>query len=399
MSARGLLILGATGTIGRNTLDVVHRHPERFELIGLTAYQDVDAMLVLCEQYRPRIAAMADPDAAQRLRERLGSSGLDVEVIGGAQSLVDLAADGSSDLVMSGIVGAAGLLPTLAAVEAGKQVLVANKEPLVMAGRLLLQAARRSNARILPVDSEHNAIFQCLPSDFRCGTAPSGVRRIILTASGGPFRETAIEELAAVTPAQAVRHPNWVMGQKISVDSATMMNKGLELIEARWLFDLPGADIEVVVHPQSTIHSLVEYQDGSMLAQMGHSDMRIPIAHALAWPDRIDCGLRGLDLSEIGNLSFEAADLTRYPCLGLARQALEAGEACCNVLNAANEVAVAAFLNGDLRYLDIAPLLERCLESVGPDQQQAIHSIDQIVGLDQWARARARELMPEVAGA
>ena len=317
----------------------------------------------------------------------------------GEDGLTEVATHPNVDLVLCASSGTAALGATLAAIEAGKTIALANKEVLVMAGSIMVEAARRYGAKILPVDSEHNAIFQCLPSDFRCGTAPQGVRRIILTASGGPFRETAIEELAEVTPAQAVRHPNWVMGQKISVDSATMMNKGLELIEARWLFDLPAADIDVVIHPQSAIHSLVEYQDGSMLAQMGHSDMRIPIAHALAWPDRIDCGLRGLNLAELGSLQFEAADLGRYPCLALARQALEAGEACCNVLNAANEVAVEAFLCGELRYLDIAPLLEQCLEAVGSEQQHAIHSIEEIVGLDQWARARARELMPEIANA
>ena len=399
MSVRGLLILGATGTIGRNTLDVVQQHPDRFRVQALTANQDVPAMLDLVRSVRPAQVAMADPSAARELAARITAEQLNTEVLAGPESITALAADSSTELVMSGVVGAAGLLPTLAAVRAGKQVLVANKEPLVMAGRLLMEAAKRHQAVLLPIDSEHNAIFQCLPMDYRCGATPKGVRRIILTASGGPFRDTAIEALAQVSPEQAVQHPNWVMGQKISVDSATMMNKGLELIEAHWLFGLPEDQIEVVVHPQSAIHSIVEYEDGSMLAQMGQSDMRVPIAHALGWPDRIGCGLGGLNLPELARMDFREPDAERYPCLGLARQALRQGEAWCNVLNAANEVAVQAFLDRQLSYTEIPEVLDACLHAVGDDQSCLVGELDAVLSLDRWARTRAAEEIAERAHA
>ncbi|HET8881565.1 MAG TPA: 1-deoxy-D-xylulose-5-phosphate reductoisomerase [Solimonas sp.] len=384
-----LVILGATGTIGRNTLDLVRRHPQRLQAFALTAHRDVDGMAALCAEFRPRYAAMADAAAAAELRRRLGSA---TEVLDGAAALNELAAHPDADQVMSAIVGAVGLLPTLAAVRAGKRVLIANKEPLVMAGRLLMQEAERSGATLLPVDSEHNAIFQCLPPDSRCGRAPKHVRKLILTASGGPFRETPLDELAAVTPQQAVRHPNWVMGAKISVDSATMMNKGLELIEASVLYGLPDAQLDVVIHPESAIHSIVEYVDGSMLAQLGQADMRVPIAHALAWPERWESGVGGLDLAALGRFRFEAADLRRFPCLALARGALRDGGDLPNVLNAANEVAVQAFLEGRLSYPGIAQVIEKTLAAAA--QRTAVAGdLDAILAVDARARAQAQELV------
>jgi len=384
-----LVVLGATGTIGRNTLDLVRRHPQRLQALALTAHRDVDGMAALCAEFRPRYAAMADAAAAAELRRRLDGA---TEVLDGATALGELAAHPDADQVMSAIVGAVGLLPTLAAVRAGKRVLIANKEPLVMAGRLLMQAAERSGATLLPIDSEHNAIFQCLPPDSRCGRAPKHVHKLILTASGGPFRETPLDELAAVTPQQAVRHPNWVMGAKISVDSATMMNKGLELIEASVLYGLPDAQIDVVIHPESAIHSIVEYVDGSMLAQLGQADMRVPIAHALAWPERWESGVGGLDLAALGRFRFEAADLRRFPCLALARSALRDGGDLPNVLNAANEVAVQAFLEGRLTYPGIAQVIEKTLAAAARRTAVAA-DLDAILAVDARARAQAQELV------
>jgi len=383
----GLVVLGATGTIGRNTLDVAARHGDKLRVLALTAHRDVDGLLELCRAHRPRFAAMQDAAAAAQLRDRCREEGLDCEVLEGTAALCELAAHDQAGQVMSAIVGAAGLLPTLAAVRAGKRVLVANKEPLVMAGALLMDEARRHGATIIPIDSEHNAIFQCLPAPARCGQAPKGVRRLILTASGGPFRETPLEQLAGVTPQQAVRHPNWVMGQKISVDSATMMNKGLELIEAAVLYALPPAQLEVVIHPESAIHSIVEYVDGSMLAQLGQPDMRVPIAHALAWPERWESGVGGLDLAALGRLRFEAPDERRFPCLRLARQALAEGGGLPNALNAANEVAVEAFLQHKLTYTGIPAVIEQVLHAAagrGPDD-----GLDAILATDAWARAAA----------
>lgn len=382
-----LVILGATGTIGRNTLDLVRRHPQRLRALALTAHRDVDGMAALCAEFKPRYAAMADAAAAAELRRRLGAQ---TEVLDGAGALSELAAHPNADQVMSAIVGAVGLLPTLSAVRAGKRVLIANKEPLVMAGSLLMQEAARSGAMLLPIDSEHNAIFQCLPPDSRCGTAPKYVRKLILTASGGPFRETPLAQLASVTPQQAVKHPNWVMGAKISVDSATMMNKGLELIEASVLYALPDAQLDVVIHPESAIHSLVEYNDGSMLAQLGQPDMRVPIAHALAWPERWASGVDGLDLAALSRLRFEVADLQRFPCLALARSALRGGGDLPNVLNAANEVAVQAFLEGRLSYPGIAQVIEKTLAAVTP-RSTATTDLDAILAVDSWARAHAQE--------
>ncbi len=386
-----LVVLGATGTIGRSTLDVVRCNADRLRVLALTAHRDVEGLLRLCQEFRPRFAALADAAAAGALAEKIVAAGLATQVLGGAAAIAELAAHPDADQVMAAIVGAVGLMPTLAAVRAGKRVLIANKEPLVMAGTLLIAEAARHQATLIPIDSEHNAIFQCLPPGSRCGVAPAGVRRLILTASGGPFRETPLEALQDITPAQAVKHPNWVMGPKISVDSATMMNKGLELIEAAVLYALPETQLDVVIHPESTIHSLVEYQDGSMLAQLGHSDMRIPIAHALAWPQRWTSGVGGLDLAALGRLRFEAPDLVRFPCLALARAALRAGGAAPNVLNAANEIAVQAFLEGRLPYTGIPAVIENTLEAAQCGACGDVGDLDAILSVDAWARRTAGE--------
>jgi 1-deoxy-D-xylulose-5-phosphate reductoisomerase len=384
-----LAVLGATGSVGRNTLDVAARHPQRLRVHALTARRDAAGLFTLCQQHRPALAVLADEAAASELRERAAAAGLALEVRSGDAALAEAAA--GADLVMSSIVGAAGLMPTLAAVRAGRRVLIANKEPLVMAGRLLLAEAARAGATLIPIDSEHNAIFQCLPAGFRCGRADPGVRRLVLTASGGPFRETPLAELERVTPAQAVRHPNWVMGPKISVDSATMMNKGLELIEAHRLFGVPEAAIEVVLHPESVIHSLVEYADGSMLAHLGQPDMRVPIAHALAHPERWDSGVPGVRLAELGRLNFQAVDLRRFPCLALARDALRAGGILPNVLNAANEVAVEAFLAGRLAFTRIAAVIEAALAAAGGARLPAEESLEAVLEVDAWARRAAAQ--------
>jgi 1-deoxy-D-xylulose-5-phosphate reductoisomerase len=359
-----LTILGATGSIGLNTLDVVARHPERFEVFALTAHGRVDELAQLCLKYRPRFAVVATAGDAARLNEELSVAGCFTAVMAGADALAEVAAHGEVDTVMAAIVGAAGLAPTLAAVRAGKRVLLANKEALVMAGDLFMAEVRRGGATLLPIDSEHNAIFQSLPADYAGSLSAKGVRRILLTASGGPFRATPMEQLARVTPEQACAHPNWVMGRKISVDSATMMNKGLEVIEAHWLFNAPAEKIEVVIHPQSVIHSLVEYVDGSVLAQLGKPDMRTPIAHALAYPERIEGGVASLDLFAVGQLTFEPPDGLRFPCLPLAYQALRAGGSASTLLNAANEVAVAGFLAGRLPFLRIAEIIAAVLERI-----------------------------------
>jgi 1-deoxy-D-xylulose-5-phosphate reductoisomerase len=386
-----LTVLGATGTVGRNTLDVAGRHPGRLSVHALTAHRDAAGLFDLCQRHRPAVAVLAEESAARELRERAQAAGLALEVRAGARALAEVAAE--AELVMSSIVGAAGLMPTLAAVRAGRRVLIANKEPLVMAGRLLLAEAARFNATLIPIDSEHNAIFQCLPAGFRCGRADPGVRKLVLTASGGPFRETPLAELERVTPAQAVRHPNWVMGPKISVDSATMMNKGLELIEAHRLFGLPEERIEVVLHPESVIHSLVEYADGSMLAHLGQADMRVPIAHALAHPERWDSGVSGLKLAELGRLNFQPVDLRRFPCLALARDALRAGGIHPNVLNAANEVAVEAFLNGRIGFTRIARVIEQTLAAAGSARLPGDESVEAVLEVDGWARRSAAGLL------
>ena len=384
----GITVLGATGSIGVSTLDVVARHPERFRVVALTAHRDVEGLLRQCRQHRPDYAVMADADAAEQLRQRLRGEGSGIQVLAGVEGLVRVAGLAEVDTVMAAIVGAAGLLPSLEAARCGKRVLLANKEALVMSGALFMEQVRNSGAVLLPIDSEHNAIFQCMPSGFASGQLPRAVRRILLTASGGPFRTTPLEQLAGVTPEQACAHPNWDMGRKISVDSATMMNKGLEVIEACWLFGTDASRIEVVLHPQSVIHSMVDYADGSVLAQLGNPDMRTPIAYGLAWPERIDSGVASLDLLAIARLDFEAPDLARFPCLRLAYEAWEAGGTASTVLNAANEVAVEAFLAGRLPFTGIPRLIEDCL---GRCAHAAATDLEAILAADGAARALARE--------
>jgi 1-deoxy-D-xylulose-5-phosphate reductoisomerase len=348
-----LTILGSTGSIGMSTLDVVQRHPERFKVFALTAHCKVDTMLAQCLVYKPRYAVMLNEQAAEQLAHRLKAAESETEVLAGQEALAQVAAHPATDYVMAAIVGAAGLLPSLAAARAGKRVLLANKEALVMSGQLFMDAIRTSKAELLPIDSEHNAIFQCLPSQG----GKQGVERILLTASGGPFRQRPLADLYTVTPEQAVAHPNWSMGQKISVDSATLMNKGLEVIEASWLFASSLEQIEVVVHPQSTVHSMVAYTDGSVLAQLGNPDMRTPIAYALAWPERLESGVAPLDLVAIARLDFEKPDLTRFPCLSLAYEAHARGGFATIALNAANEMAVQAFLERRIGFMDIPRLI------------------------------------------
>jgi len=355
---RRVAVLGSTGSIGVSTLDVLSRHPDRFVVAALAAASSRQALREQCLEFQPRVAVLQDAAQARELEIELRGAGCPTEVRCGPEALAAVAADAEVDVVMAAIVGAAGLPSTFAAATAGKQVLVANKESLVVAGALLVAAARRSGATLVPIDSEHNAIFQCLPAPLATGVAPPGVRRILLTASGGPFLRASRAEMAGVTPAQACAHPRWRMGRKISVDSATLMNKGLELIEACVLFGVEPAAVSVVVHPQSLVHSMVEYVDGSILAQLGNPDMRTPIAHALGWPDRIGSGVESLDLVAAARLDFEAPDLVRFPSLGLARAAAEAGGTAPAALNAANEVAVAAFLDGRLDFLGIPTLIE-----------------------------------------
>ena len=353
-------ILGATGSIGVQTLDIVHRHPGRFVADTLVAHRNVEAMTGLCRDFAPRVAVMADTDAAERLAAVLRGTGVETVVQGGADAVTAAAADAAIDTVVAGIVGAAGLAANLAAARAGKRILLANKEALVMTGPLFMAAVRENAATLLPIDSEHNAVFQVLPE----GRWVRGVRKVWLICSGGPFRDLPDLDLAAVTPEQACKHPNWSMGRKISVDSATLMNKGLEVIEAHWLFGAPAADIEVVLHPQSIVHSMVEYDDGSILAQLGNPDMRTPIAHALAWPERIEAGVAPLDLVTMPPLTFRTPDRERFPCLGLAYSALARGGTAPAVLNAANEVAVAAFLDRGLRFTAIPEIIEAVLAAV-----------------------------------
>ncbi len=395
---KNIAVLGSTGSIGEATLDVAGRHPDRFRVVALAARANVDALFAQCERYRPALAALADRGAAARLAQRLAAARLPTRVQGGPDALTAVATLPEADAVMAAIVGAAGLAPTLAAAAAGKQLLLANKESLVLAGALLLEAARASGATILPIDSEHNAIFQCLPAGGGCGEAPAGVARIVLTASGGPFLRTRREDFAAITPEQAVAHPNWRMGPKISVDSATLMNKGLELIEACHLFSVSADAVRVVIHPQSIVHSLVEFDDGSVLAQMSRPDMRVPIAHALGWPARIASGAARLDLVQIGKLSFEEPDLERFPCLGFAQAAARAGGTMPAVLNAANEVAVEAFLGRRLNFAGIAGVIESVLQQ---HEAAPVRSLPDALAADAWARARASALLSsrQAAGA
>ncbi|WP_100633079.1 1-deoxy-D-xylulose-5-phosphate reductoisomerase [Pseudomonas qingdaonensis] len=381
-----ITVLGATGSIGLSTLDVIARHPERYQAYALSGYSRLGELLALCLRHAPMFAVVPGDEAAQQLQADLRAAGSSTEVLVGEQGLCQVAADPQVDAVMAAIVGAAGLRPTLAAVEAGKKVLLANKEALVMSGALFMQAVQRSGAVLLPIDSEHNAIFQCLPGDYARGLAQVGVRRILLTASGGPFRETPQAELEHVTPEQACAHPNWSMGRKISVDSASMMNKGLELIEACWLFDARPSQVEVVVHPQSVIHSLVDYVDGSVLAQLGNPDMRTPIANALAWPQRIDSGVAPLDLFAVARLDFQAPDEQRFPCLRLAREAADAGNSAPAMLNAANEVAVEAFLQRRIRFPQIPSIIEHVLNQ---EAVVAVPTLEAVFAADQRARSLA----------
>lgn len=393
---RGVAILGATGSIGVNTLDVISRHPDRFNVVVLTANTQVDRLFEQCKRFSPRTAIMADASSAESLQQKIVEAGLEIDVATGIDSIGTAVASVDVDIVMAAIVGAVGLKPTLAAVRAGKQVLIANKEPLVMCGDVFIAEAKRSGATLLPIDSEHNAIFQCLPSDYQTGQPVAGVRRILLTCSGGPFRETPAAQLKDVTPDQACAHPNWDMGRKISVDSATLMNKGLELIEACWLFGLSPDQVEVVIHRQSVIHSMVEYRDGSVLAQLGNPDMRIPIAHALAWPDRIDSGAKSLDLFDIGRLDFERPDIDKFPCLRLAREAAIIGGTAPAILNAANEEAVQAFFDHKILFTDIAAIIEQVMASV---KARSVTGIDAILEDDVHARQSARRLITPAAEA
>jgi 1-deoxy-D-xylulose-5-phosphate reductoisomerase len=385
---RGIAVLGSTGSIGVSTLDVAARHPERYRVVALSANRDVEGLLAQCRRFRPQLAAMADSASAARLAALLRADGLPTEVMSGSEGLEAVATHPDASDLMAAIVGAAGVVPTLAAVRLGRRILLANKEALVVAGDLFMSSARRSGALVLPIDSEHNAVFQCLPNDFTSGLERVGVERILLTASGGPFRRHSLAQLAEVTPEQACAHPNWSMGRKISVDSATMMNKGLEVIEARWLFDAQPHRIEVVVHPQSVVHSMVRFVDGSVLAQLGNPDMRTPIAHALAWPERHSSGVDALDLVAVARLDFEAPDLQRFPCLGLAFDAVRAGGIAPCVLNAANEVAVARFLEGRLPFNGIAPLVE---ETLGAGVEGDAGSLEGLLAADARARAWAEQ--------
>ena len=395
----GIALLGSTGSIGSSTLDVVARHPERFRMVALTANRDAEGMAAQCRRHQPQYAVMADPVAASRLRALLSGMSEPPEVLAGVQALESVAALPEVDTVMAAIVGAAGLLPTLAAARAGKRLLLANKEALVVAGSLLMQAVKDNGARILPIDSEHNAVFQCLPRDFHDGRGLEqlGVERILLTASGGPFRDTPIERLAKVTPEEACAHPNWDMGRKISVDSATMMNKGLELIEACWLFGTNPRRIRILVHPQSLIHSMVQYRDGSVLAQLGNPDMRTPIAHALAWPERMDSGVAALDLLAVQKLDFQPAEPERFPCLDLAYLAADQGGTCPIVLNAANEVAVAAFLDRRIGFMDIATVVDKTLQQL-PAQTVGGWEVGDLLDVDRRARGIAEQSLSLFVG-
>jgi len=394
MTVQRLAILGSTGSIGVSTLEVVARHPDRFAVVGLSAHRRVDELLAQCERFRPRIAVVPGEAAATWLRDCLAARGLHTEVWVGAQALADLAALPEVDSVMAAIVGAAGLAPCLAAARAGKRLLLANKEALVVGGRFFMDAVAQGGATLLPIDSEHSAIFQCLPEDRR--TWDQRIDHIVLTASGGPFRTRDPASLHSVTPDEAVAHPNWVMGRKISVDSATMMNKALEVIEAHWLFSLPPERIRVVIHPQSIIHSMVVCRDASVLAQLGTPDMRGPIAYGLSFPDRIESGAAALDFTALAALSFEVADRARFPGLFLAYDALRGPDGSSAVLNAANEVAVAAFLDGTIRFPEIHTVNERTVDALA-GRIGAIDGLEHLMALDARARQHAQTLVKELA--
>ncbi|MBE9533049.1 MAG: 1-deoxy-D-xylulose-5-phosphate reductoisomerase [Proteobacteria bacterium] len=389
---QAVTILGSTGSIGVSTLNVLAQHPDKYSVYALTANRSVDVLFEQCQQFEPEIAVILDETAAEELTQRLKDAGLKTQVLTGKQALVDVAESDDTDYVMAAIVGAAGLLPTLAAARAGKHILLANKEALVMSGGLFMHEVEANGATLLPVDSEHNAIWQCLPvgEKQQYHYNGKGVRRIILTASGGPFRDYKLADLENVTPEQAVAHPNWSMGQKISVDSATMMNKGLEVIEAHWLFGLPLEQIDVLLHKQSIIHSMVDYVDGSVLAQMGNPDMRTPIANALAWPERIDSGVAPLDLVSVGRLDFSVADHEHFPCLRLAYQALKAGGTSTAILNAANEIAVEAFLQKQIKFTQIPQIIEQVLADVPASNGE---TLEQVLADDKQARLAATALI------
>jgi len=394
MPIRQVAILGSTGSIGVNTLDVIRAHPERFKVVALTAGKQVDRLAEQCIEFKPIIAVVTDAAAATRLSTLLLEKKIHTHVLYGPQALLTAVTESGCDTVMAAIVGAAGLLPALAAAQAGKRVLLANKEALVMSGDLFMQAMKHGGGELLPIDSEHNAIYQCLPKDFT--NAPyntQGVEELWLTASGGPFRDTPVEQLSHVTPDQACAHPNWVMGRKISVDSATMMNKGLEVIEAFWLFGVPLEKIKVLIHPQSVVHSMVRYRDGSVIAQLGQPDMRTPIAYGLAWPERIEAGVAPLSLTQLATLSFTEPDLARFPCLSLAFAAAQAGGTAPTVLNAANEIAVAAFLDEGMPYLQIPIIVEKTLSAISMTNAS---SLELILEMDAQARAVARDLIQEM---
>jgi 1-deoxy-D-xylulose-5-phosphate reductoisomerase len=390
----GVTVLGSTGSIGVSTLDVLGRHPEHYELIAITANKDLEGMINQCQQWQPKYAVMADEACAEKLHAALKSKAPDVEVLAGLSGLVQVATAPETDSVMAAIVGAAGLMPTLAAAKAGKRVLLANKESLVLSGKLFMDAVHDNGAVLLPIDSEHNAIFQCMPADFNRGLEHCGVVKILLTASGGPFRETEVEKLEYVTPEQACAHPNWDMGRKISVDSATMMNKGLEVIEACWLFDTEPDLVEVVIHPQSVIHSMVQYTDGSVLAQLGNPDMRTPIAHALSWPHRIESGVKNLNIFDVSRLDFQQPDTERFPCLRLAAESMKAGGTATAILNAANEIAVEAFLCGKIKFTDIARIVEASLDSI---THVPADDLETVLVADSETRQYAGQAIQEIA--
>jgi len=383
-------ILGATGSIGLNTLDVISRHPDEFGVFALTANSQTERLYQQCLQYRPRYAVMADEQSAERLQQMLKREADEITVLAGLEGMIEVASHADVDYVMAAIVGAAGLQPTLAAARSGKRVLLANKEALVMSGKLFMDAVKQHQAELLPIDSEHNAIFQCMPGKPGGNLQQLGIKRILLTGSGGPFRDTPTEQLAKVTPEQAIAHPNWSMGRKISVDSSTMMNKGLELIEACWLFNTTPDFIQIVVHPQSVVHSMVEYEDGSILAQLGQPDMRTPIAHAMAWPQRMDAGVESLNLFDVAQLDFEQPDYQRFPCLRLAEQAARQGGTSPAILNAANEVAVQAFLDNDLGFTAIPYIVETVMAGIN---SQDASSLEIVLQADQQARQHARHLI------
>lgn len=390
MTPQVLTILGSTGSIGESTLDVVSRHPEKFRVFALAGHKQVEKLAAQCQTFRPEYAVVADTEHAARLEALLKHDGTATQVLHGAQALVDVASADEVSGVMCAIVGAAGLPSALAAAKKGKTIYLANKETLVVSGALFMETARANGAAVLPVDSEHNAIFQVLPRDYTGRLNEHGIRSIILTASGGPFLTTDLSTFDSITPAQAVKHPNWSMGRKISVDSATMMNKGLELIEAHWLFNCPPDKLEVVIHPQSVIHSMVRYRDGSVLAQLGNPDMRTPIAYCLGLPERIDSGVGDLDFDALSALTFQKPDFDRFPCLKLAYEAMNAGGAAPCVLNAANEAAVAAFLDGQIKFTDIAKTVAHCLAQ---DFSDGLGNIENLLAQDAVTRRQAQEFI------